>query len=59
MKIDDAVIINKQPATIIGLPGDKYFNSTINKEMKVPINMVCVNTKNATLIFPISQVKAA
>ena len=51
MKIDDDVIINKQRAIIVGLPGDLYFNPKINKEMKVPPNMVCVNTKTALLVL--------
>ena len=59
MKINDDVIINKQRAVVIGLPGDRYFNPTIQKDMKVPTGMVCVNTSTGVLVFPISQVKPA
>ena len=59
MKINDEVIVNKQHAVVVGLPGDLYFNDKINKDMKVPLNMVCVDTKHAVLVFPQSQVKLA
>jgi len=57
MKIDDKVVVNKQQGIIAGMPGDLYYNPTLNRNMKVPHNMICVETSTAVLVFPISQVK--
>jgi hypothetical protein len=57
MKLNETVIVKKQKGIIRGLAGDLYYNTNLNKNIKVPLSMVCVEINNTLLIYHISQIK--